>query len=101
MTSKEWLKKENVSDRDFMEIGTTDLISNLIDRYVKEVFSNKWIELKSEDDLPKTYKTIDLWFVTKTGHITINNWNSKFKHKTFGYLNVYSHYQIVINPELP
>ena len=63
--------------------------------------NNGWVKLNSEEDLPKTDKTIDLWFLTKTGHITINIWNSKFKHRTYGYLKVYSHFQIVIQPELP
>lgn len=63
--------------------------------------NNGWIVLNSEDDLPKTDKTIDLWFLTKTGHITINNWNSKFKHKTYGYLKVYSHFRLITHPNLP
>lgn len=77
-----------------------DRISDL-EEIENEISRDKWIKLNSEDDLPKTDKTIDLWFLTKTGHITINNWNSKFKHKTYGYLKVYSHFQIVVQPDLP
>ena len=55
-----------------------DRISDL-EEIEKELSKDKWIKLNSEDDLPKTYKTIDLWFLTKTGQITINNWNSKFQ----------------------
>ena len=77
-----------------------DRISDL-EEIENELSKDKWIKLNSEDDLPKTDKTIDLWFLTKTGRITINNWNSKFKHKTYGYLRVYSHFQIVVQPDLP
>lgn len=63
--------------------------------------NNGWIKIESEDDLPKTDKTIDFWFMTNSGSIIINNWNSKFKHKAYGYLRVYSHYQPIIKPDLP
>lgn len=64
--------------------------------------NNGWIVLNSVEDLPKTdKKIIQLWFMTKSGHITQNNWNNKFTHKVFGYLKVYSHYQIVVEPQPP
>jgi len=68
---------------------------------MKKQDNNGWIKIESEADLPKTDKTIQLWFMTKNGLITTNNWSSRFKHKISGYLMVYSHYQPIQKPEPP
>jgi len=51
---------DNGKDSEF-----ADRISDL-EEIENELSKNKWVKLNSEDDLPKTDKTIDLWFLTKS-----------------------------------
>lgn len=106
--SEGWLNNSN--ENDYLTMGETDFLGEtdfknntwFRPKSLSGIeYNNGWTTLNSIDDFPKTDKTIQLWFMTKSGHITQNNWNNKFTHKVFGYLKVYSHFQVVIEPNPP
>jgi hypothetical protein len=98
MTPKEWLKSTNVSDRDFMEIGTTDIISDLIEGYVKDVLKKDWVKIESEKDLPESDGLFFLFGDGETGLGRFCKIQKTFKTFNGNIYDGVTHYQQIIKP---